>query len=90
MWPAPFTARSLINDHVRTWTGREIELMQRADQIAKDYAAAKAAGNFYVAVVFAGVSAGLILDIPPAAEIVDRIVTEAEQILNGRRNSFAA
>jgi nitronate monooxygenase len=90
LWPAPFTARSLINDHVRTWAGREIELMQRADQIAADYAAAKAAGNFDVAAVFAGESAGLIHDIPPAAEIVDRIVTEAEQILNGRRNSFAA
>jgi nitronate monooxygenase len=90
LWPAPFTARTLINDHVRTWTGREIELMQRADQIAADYAAAKAAGNFDVAAVFAGESAGLIHDIPPAAEIVDRIVTEADQILNGRRNSFAA
>jgi nitronate monooxygenase len=90
LWPAPFTARSLINDHVRTWAGREIELMQRADQIAADYAAAKAAGNFDVAAVFAGESAGLIHDIPPAAEIVDRIVTEADQILSGRRNSSAA
>jgi len=90
LWPAPFTARTLINDHARTWTGREIELMQRADQIAVDYAAAKAAGNFDVAAVFAGESAGLIHDIPPAAEIVDRIVTEADQILNKRRNSFAA
>jgi nitronate monooxygenase len=90
LWPAPFTARTLINDHVRTWTGREIELMQRADQIAADYAAAKAAGNFDVAAVFAGESAGLVHDIPPAAEIVDRIVTEADQILSGRRNSFAA
>jgi nitronate monooxygenase len=90
LWPAPFTARTLINDHARTWTGREIELMQRADQIAADYAAAKAAGNFDVAAVFAGESAGLIHDIPPAAEIVDRIVTEADQILNKRRNSFAA
>ena len=80
----------LINDHVRTWTGREIELMQRAEQIAAEYAAAKAAGNFDVAAVFAGESAGLIHDIPPAAEIVDRIVTEADQILSGRRNSFAA
>jgi nitronate monooxygenase len=90
LWPAPFTARSLINEHVRTWTGREIELMQRADQIAVDYAAAKAAGNFDVAAVFAGESAGLIHDIPAAAEIVDRIVTEADQILGGRRNSSAA
>lgn len=90
LWPAPFTARTLINEHARTWTGREIELMQRADQIAVDYAAAKAAGNFDVAAVFAGESAGLIHDIPPAAEIVDRIVTEADQILSGKRNSSAA
>ena len=27
LWPTPFTARTLINDHLRTWTGREIELM---------------------------------------------------------------
>jgi nitronate monooxygenase len=88
MWPAPFTARTLINDHLRRWTGREIELMQRADEVAADYAAAKAAGNFEVAAVFAGESAGLIHDIPPAAEIVGRIVAEAEQSLLGRRNSL--
>ncbi len=28
--------------------------MQRADQVAADYAAAKAAGNFDIAAVFAG------------------------------------
>src|SRR3569833_3407147 len=37
-WPAPFTARTLVNAHIKTWTGREIELMQRADEIAEDYA----------------------------------------------------
>lgn len=90
MWPAPFTARSLVNDHLRKWSGREIELMQRADEVATEYAAARAAGNFDVAAVFAGESVGLIHDIPPAAEIVDRIVTEADQILSRRRNSSAA
>src|SRR4029079_6527650 len=79
LWPAPFTARSLINDHVRTWTGREIELMQRADQVAVDYAAAKAAGNFDIAAVFAGESAGLIHDIPPAGEIAHQILRDADQ-----------
>jgi len=88
MWPSPFTARSLSNDHLRRWTGREIELMQRADEIAAEYAEAKAAGNFDVAAVFAGESAGLIHDIPPAAEIVGRIIAEAEQSLQGRRNSL--
>jgi len=90
LWPAPFTARTLVNDHLRKWTGREIELMQRADQVAAEYAAARAAGNFDIAAVFAGESVGLIHDIPPAAEIVDRIVTEAEQILGKRSNSSAA
>ena len=54
--------------------------------MAAEYAAARDAGNFDVAAVFAGEGVGLIHDIPPAAEIVDRIVAEAEQILQGRRN----
>jgi nitronate monooxygenase len=90
VWPAPFTGRCLINDHARRWIGREVELMQNVQAVAAEYAAAKAAGNFDIAAVIAGEAVGLIHDIPPAAEIVDRIVTEAGQILNGRRNSFAA
>ncbi|MCJ9735136.1 nitronate monooxygenase family protein, partial [Bradyrhizobium sp. PRIMUS42] len=88
-WPSPFTARTLVNDHIRHWTGREIELMQRAGEVSVEYAAAKAAGNFEVAAVFAGEAVGLIHDIPSAAEIVERIATEAEQLLTGRRNSIA-
>jgi nitronate monooxygenase len=90
VWPAPFTGRCLINDHVRRWTGRELELLQNVGAIAVEYAAAKAAGNFDVAAVIAGEAVGLIHDIPPAAEIVDRIVTEADQILVGGRNSATA
>jgi nitronate monooxygenase len=37
--------------------------------------------------VFAGEGVGLIHDIPRASEIVERITLEAEQILEGRRNS---
>ncbi|OAE97488.1 2-nitropropane dioxygenase [Bradyrhizobium centrolobii] len=87
LWPAPFTARTLVNDHIRRWTGREIELMQRAGEVAVEYAAARAAGNFEIAAVFAGEAVGLIHDIPPAAEIVERIASEAEQLVAGRRNS---
>jgi nitronate monooxygenase len=90
VWPAPFTGRCLINEHARRWMGREVELMQNVKAVAVEYAAAKAAGNFDIAAVIAGEAVGLIHDIPPAAEIVDRIVTEADQILNKRRNSFAA
>ena len=90
VWPAPFTGRCLVNDHARRWMGREVELMQNVQAVAAEYAAARAAGNFDTAAVIAGEAVGLIHDVPPAAEIVDRIVTEADQILNGRRNSFAA
>ena len=90
VWPASFTGRCLINDHARRWMGREVELMQNIGTVAAEYAAARVAGNFDIAAVIAGEAVGLIHDIPPAAEIVDRFVTEADQILNGRRNSFAA
>ena len=90
VWPAPFTGRCLVNDHARRWMGREVELMQNVQAVAAEYAAARAAGNFDTAAVIAGEAVGLIHDVPPAAEIVDRIVTEADQILKGRRNSFAA
>lgn len=89
-WPAPFTARTLVNDHIRRWTGREVELLQRADEVSVEYAAAKLAGDFDIAAVFAGEAVGLIHDIPPAAEIVERIMIEAEQLLAGRRNSVTA
>jgi nitronate monooxygenase len=90
VWPAPFSGRCLINDHARRWIGREVELLQNVSAVAADYAAAKAAGNFDIAAVIAGEAVGLIHDIPPAAEIVDRMVTEADQLLSGKRNSSAA
>ena len=90
VWPAPFNGRCLINDHARRWAGRELELLQNVKAVAAEYAAARASGNFDIAAVIAGEAVGLIHDIPPAAEIVDRIVGEAEQILLGRRNSSTA
>jgi nitronate monooxygenase len=90
VWPAPFTGRCLLNDHARHWMGREVELLQNVNTVAAEYAAAKAAGDFDIAAVIAGEAVGLIHDIPPAAEIIDRIVLEADQILLGRRNSAIA
>jgi nitronate monooxygenase len=64
-----------------------VELIQNVDAVAAEYAAARAAGDFDIAGVFAGEGVGLIHDIPKASEIVERIALEAEQILEGRRNS---
>ena len=86
-WPSQFTGRCLLNDHARRWVGREQELIQNAEDVAAEYEKAKADGNFDIAAVVAGHAVGLINDIPPAGVIVERIVTEAQQILGDRRNS---
>jgi nitronate monooxygenase len=88
VWPAPFTGRCLVNDHVRRWAGRELELLQNVDAVAAEYAAAKAVGNFDIAAVIAGEAVGLIHDIPPARDIIERMITEAGEMLHGQRNSF--
>ncbi len=88
IWPSPFTGRCLLNDHARRWVGRELELIQNAEDVAAEYEKAKADGNFDIAAVIAGQAVGLINDIPPAEVIVERIMTEAQQILGGRRNSY--
>jgi nitronate monooxygenase len=87
VWPAPFTGRCLINNHVRRWQGRELEMLQNVEAVAAEYNAAKAAGNYDIAAVIAGEAAGLINDIPPAATIIERIVSEARDILTKRHNS---
>jgi nitronate monooxygenase len=87
VWPSPFTGRCLLNDHARRWAGRELELIQNAAEVAVEYETAKAEGNFDVAAVIAGQAVGLINDIPLAGVIVERIVTEAQQVLDGSGNS---
>jgi len=84
VWPAPYTGRVLRNSHSTRWYGRETELMQHLDEEAARYSEAGEAGNFDTAAVIAGEAVGLIHDLPPAAEIVERMVREAEVLL-GRR-----
>ena len=47
----------------------------------REYAAARERGDFDIAGVIAGDACALIHDIPPAREIVERIVAEAEALL---------
>lgn len=88
VWPAPFTGRCLVNEHARRWLGRELEMLQNIDSVVAEYNAARAAGNYDIAAVIAGEAVGLIHDIPPAATIVERIISEARDILGQRHNSI--
>ncbi len=80
-WPAPFTGRTLRNAHVDRWFGCEIELMSQLDEVSAKYAAARDAGDFDIAVVYAGESVGLIHDLPSAHDVIERVVREASALL---------
>jgi nitronate monooxygenase len=80
-WPAPYTGRVLRNTHLERWLGHEDELEAQSEEIGREYAAARARGDFDIAGVIAGEACALIDDIPPAADIVTRIVAETESLL---------
>jgi NAD(P)H-dependent flavin oxidoreductase YrpB (nitropropane dioxygenase family) len=81
VWPGAMT-RSRRNRFIERWAGREWALRQlRVDAIAK-LRAARDAGDIEEGPLSMGQDAGLIRDIPHAADVVSRIVKEAELILN--------
>jgi nitronate monooxygenase len=84
VWPAPFTGRCLRNSHLDRWLGREVELVQRADEEAERYKAAREAVDFDVAAVIAGEASGLIRSILPAETVVRQIVSGASDLLVSR------
>jgi nitronate monooxygenase len=88
-WPGAYTGRVLRNAHLERWLGNENELEASAEEVGPAYAAARDQGDFDIAAVIAGEACALIHDIPPAGEIVQRIVAEAEQVMTdrGRRQS---
>jgi nitronate monooxygenase len=86
IWPQPYTGRVLRNAHAERWYGHEAELLEHQEEEAQRYAEARERGDFDVAAVIAGEAVGLIHDAPSAAEIVDRIILEAEaRIARGTR-----
>ena len=88
IWPAPYTGRVLRNEFSERWRGREPELIQHQETEAARYDQARAAGDFDTAAVIAGEAVDLIADIPPAAEIVERMAKEAEALLAGASNRY--
>lgn len=81
-WPEPYTGRSLRNDFIDRWHGREAALAERVAEETERYARADAAGDYSYKVVWAGECVDLIQDVPAAGEIVARIVSEAVTALD--------
>ncbi len=87
LWPGAIP-RVWRNSIIRQWAGREWELRQRRAAVRADVMAASEAGDPEHALLWFGQDAGLIEAVEPAAEIVNRMVDEASQILNDIRSRY--
>lgn len=83
VWPGAM-ARAQRNAFIEKWAGREWALRQNQAAALADVQKARAAGDPEGAYLLIGQDAGLIGDIPPAGELVARIVREAEEVMQGR------
>ncbi len=81
-WPRAYTGRLMRNAFIETWHGREDELRALAGEKREAVEAADRSGDFDVSNVTVGEAIGLVQDLPPAGELVERLVTEAEARLS--------
>jgi nitronate monooxygenase len=89
-WPEPFDIRVVRNAYIDRWLGREGEMRAAGEAERKRYASAAANGDPVTAAVIAGEAVGLIHAIEPAAEILARMVGDAEAVLARGAGSIRA
>jgi enoyl-[acyl-carrier protein] reductase II len=78
----PTAPRVLRNAFIDEWYEHEEEVLANKAQLVERMRAAIAGGRVHELLVITGEAAGAISDILPAAEIVRRMVTEAEDVLH--------
>lgn len=89
VWPAPYTGRCLINDHLLRWAGREMDLLRASRDEADRYAQARSIGDYDIAAVIAGEASGLIHEVMTARAVIQDMVGDALELL-GRGPTFAS
>jgi NAD(P)H-dependent flavin oxidoreductase YrpB (nitropropane dioxygenase family) len=87
VWPGAMS-RAQRNNFIERWAGREWALRQNATEVGKQLAAARAAGDVDNASLSFGQDAGLIDSIKSVKEVVDGIISEAEEIVRSRLPSL--
>ena len=87
VWPGAMS-RAQRNRFIERWAEREWAIRQNAVAIAKQVAAARAAGDVDEATLSFGQDAGLIDSIKSVKEVVQDIIAEAEEILRRRLPSL--
>ena len=87
VWPGAMS-RAKWNRFVERWAGREWALRQDIVAVGEQVANARRVGDVEEAPLFYGQDAGLITDLPPAAEIIGRMIEDAEALIARRLPSF--
>ena len=77
-WPPQYTGRLMRNQFIDTWHGREQELRSLVAEERQAVEDADKTGNYDVSNVTVGEAIGLINDLPPAGELVERLAADAE------------
>jgi nitronate monooxygenase len=79
-WPVRYTGRTIRNEFLDQWRGREVELT--ADAAARaEYLRAEQSGDMRVVPVWAGEAIDLITESLSATEVVRTMVSDAEEAL---------
>ena len=87
VWPGAMS-RAQRNKFIERWSGREWALRQNAREIGKQVSAARAAGDVDNASLSFGQDAGLIDSVKSVSEVVQTILSEAEEIIQNRLPSL--
>ena len=88
-WPGA-VARVARNHAVERWLGRTNELRRRRDVVVAKMREARTHGNADEALIYYGQSAALVHEIVPAAQVVEDVAREAEEILRERLSGLVA
>jgi nitronate monooxygenase len=80
-WPDEFPGRALQNAFTARWHGREDALQAQLGEVRPAFEAARRREDYTQAYVYAGQAVGLVHEVLPAAELVQRLLAEAEATL---------
>ena len=83
-WPAPYDFRAIRNELHRKWEGRLDPSSPSLADARAEYEAGVKAGDYTRAHATVGEAAGLIRDVPSAAEVIERMTAGAAALLEGR------
>ena len=82
---ASWRSRGVYNNRfVRTWDGRDTEVLSRREELTSDAAEAWAKHDVEAASVYMGQSAASVGSIRPARDVLEEVCGEAERVLRER------